>query len=443
MKITLFRNPRWNKRTLAALSAVAIAGAGAGLRTSSALSEGSGQIAHIRVAAADASSTLTLSADPGTEVYAAPDLSGIPLGTTSSAGVTATCRTPIGGVQILYPAGTGGIGYIAAPSTLPGTLIDCPALPGSTTGANGQSTAAQCVAQQTDDVLFSEFIKNWILNNAETWASDLTAQGDTHNPPTADSQIVSDALSMASSSLYDESSAFADAVKSALRQEILTTYPDCNDPADGQEAQWKKDLFNHLADRVTNGLLKATLQQIESAVAAEANSQSGSQQQDQGKDQNGCDTTALAQALPTLGTVQTTGFGIDAGGSTYQFQSGRSQAFLVNGQPWSQDDHQLSDNANTRLRYALNRGDLTGYAIHAEPKMAQFMYEQRTVSSLNHVCVVINNPQGPCPYAGTLQPYGCQTVVPLLLAKDQEMDVYWQPVAGLPLTSMTFTGTAN
>lgn len=209
---------------------------------------------------------LTFFAGPGVKVYRAPDLSGTPLGTINNTNVTATCRTPGIGIQILYPAGTAGIGYIAAPPTMPGNLIACPAPPANKTGNTGQSTAAQCAAREPNEVLFSEFIKNWILNNADTWASDLSALGDT-NPPTSNSQIVADALAKASSSLYDENSAFASAVKSVLEQESLTTYPDCNDQADGEQAQWKKDLFNRLADQVTHGLLKAALQQIENAIA--------------------------------------------------------------------------------------------------------------------------------------------------------------------------------
>ena len=432
-----------SRRTAAALGAVAIVAAGAGLDASGALNQGPGQTAHIRVASADSALTLTLTTGLNTEVYATADLSGTPLGTTSGASVKATCRAPSGGIQILYPTGIGGVGYIPAPSTLPGTLVGCPTLPAGTSGATGQSTtAAQCVAQQSDDVLFSEFIKNWILNNAETWASDLAAQGD-QNPPTSDSQIVATVLREASSSLYDQSSAFAEAVRSALQQEASSSYPDCNDQADGQQAQWKKDLFNRLADQVVSGLLKATLKQIESAIAAQANSQPAGQRQSQGTDQNGCDTGALTQALTTLGTTQTTGYGIDAGGTTYQFQSSRNQVFLINGRPWRASDLQLSNNAAARLNGVLNRPDLSGFSIHAEPKMAEYMYEQRTNSNLSHVCVVINNPQGPCPYAGTLQPYGCQTVVPLLMAKGQEMDVYWQPATGGQLNSMAFTGTAN
>lgn len=60
-----------------------------------------------------------------------------------------------------------------------------------------------------------------------------------------------------------------------------------------------------------------------------------------------------------------------------------------------------------------------------------------------HVCVNINNPQDPCPYQGAQLPYGCQNVVPLLLAKGQEMDVYWQLTAGGQLTFVPLPGTAN
>ncbi|MEU2339506.1 hypothetical protein ABZ608_39145 [Streptomyces sp. NPDC013172] len=420
-------------------------GTGIGLGASGALTAAPSRPAAMRVAPVDASSALTATADPTTQVYASAALSGTPLGPLNSSTVIFQCRSTTGsGIQILFPTGPGGIGYIPAPSNLPSTLADCPTSGTSGSASSGTRTAAQCYAQlqqaqqeTAHQVLMSEFIKNWIRNNAERWAKYLADQGvsDPTSAP-ADSQFVSDAIN----SVHDETNAFAEALQTALQQNTQTAYPDCNDQTDGQDARWKDDTFQRMADAEAEkvGRLTDLLLQVAKAVAAEVlenGSQSGGQQS-QDKDQNGCNETQLKADLASMQLQQlplTVGIGYDTAGVRYQFQSGYEPS-SIGPQPkdakwgWS-----LVDRARTR---AFRSGwRLTANFDHAETKMAAYMFEKgaylrdqgQPTPAIDHVCLVINYPTGLCSYADGK--VSCRLNVPVILGRGQELDVYWQDPA--------------
>jgi len=154
---------------------------------------------------------------------------------------------------------------------------------------------------------------------------------------------------------------------------------------------------------------------------------------DQEEKRPACDENALKQALfntlpQRVAGDPTTGFGIDATGNHYQFESGNNKEAIVAGQPTM--DGYLVNAAKDRLRQQ-GMPDATLRANHAEPKMATYM----NLNGIDEVCMVINNVDGPCPRLGDdKSPIGCFHTVPVLLGRNQQgrsrlLTVFWMDKA--------------
>lgn len=268
----LFHRP--SRRTSAAvLTAAAIVATGAGLSASGALTPTAGHpVRTDRIhMAADAAAPVTVPV--GTPYYQSSDLSGGASGTVTdgSTSYPLTCRTDTGVkpvVGIVIP----GVGSVYVPGSSVGTtggtgLQPCPTTIG--TGTNGSPTyaAEDCARSMSTEQLMEDFIKNWISNNAETWAGMLTAKADPDVPAPAGSQIVTDVLHNTSASFYDEADAFLSAFKDALKN-YPETYQDCPEKTEGgSEPDWEEDAFRHMDDEDTTGTLREWLERAVDAIA--------------------------------------------------------------------------------------------------------------------------------------------------------------------------------
>lgn len=275
----LFRRPSW--RTAATLlTATAIVGTGAGLSASGVLTSTAGHqvrpdrihVAAADVAASAAAPAASATVPVGTQYYKTSDLSGRPSGsiTDGSTSYPLTCRTDTGvkPVGIVIP----GIGSVYVPGSSVGTTANTTGLqpcPTTAPGTNGSPkyAAEDCARSVSTQQLMEDFVKNWISNNAESWAGKLTAKGDEDPPAPANSQIVDDALQNASTAFYDEADAFLGAFKDALK-DYPETYEDCQEETDGSsEPAWEEDAFQHMDDEDVSGTLREWLETAVDAIA--------------------------------------------------------------------------------------------------------------------------------------------------------------------------------
>ena len=192
--------------TAALLTATAIVGTGVGLKTSGALPELTGH----RAATAKISSVAdAVACRPGTGTVVDPGTGTVGLG------------------------GTG--------------VANCPGGSGTSAGAPiGGYTAEQCWLATTSEEAFKEFMKNWISNNAQRWATELQNQGVNPAPAPTD-QRVDDAFTKMEQSFYDSTSAFAQALGSAAQSDNERV-SDCNASDDGLEPNWMDEAFGQAVD---------------------------------------------------------------------------------------------------------------------------------------------------------------------------------------------------
>ncbi len=161
------------------------------------------------------------------------------------------------------------------------------------------------------------------------------------------------------------------------------------------------------------------------------------------RDDNGCDTTVLENELDMLiatGAKTTTGVGYDDNNHRYQLSSGTNSFAAMADETISDQD--LTDWTLERMRQLdpkLVQPPIVGKVeTHVEPKMATYMHKAGVI----HVCMVINQPKGPCPY-DSAEPSknvkGCRDIVPPLLGAGHVLDVYWENTP-FRLTHKPFVG---
>ncbi|MCO5998643.1 hypothetical protein [Actinoallomurus rhizosphaericola] len=221
------------------------------------------------------------------EVKTSPDSGSATVGKIDAArGYSVLCsRTADNGDpwDLITPSGgpSTGIGYVPAPwVTTPGGVRvgPCGGDLGQGTGANEQKDTQQCAAllanarqiieAETDQVLFSQFITNYIENNAQRWAAALVAAGDDKAPAPADSALVSDAINKVAASSYDIVNATVEAFKKLAEEGVRVPAVDCsNRSQDDVALRLKDDTFKRLAEKTDKGFLEKLLGQIAGIVA--------------------------------------------------------------------------------------------------------------------------------------------------------------------------------
>ncbi|MEU9452510.1 hypothetical protein [Streptomyces sp. NPDC048277] len=193
--------------TAALLTATAIVGTGVGLKTSGALAGLTGHPSH------------------AAQIRSVAD--------------TVACAPGAGTDPVVVNPGTGTVGV--------GQGADCPQGPGSSAGAPiGGYSALQCWQATTSEEAFKEFMKNWISNNAQRWATELQNKGVNPAPAPTD-QSVDDAFAKMEQSYYDSTSAFAQALTSAAESDNERV-SDCTASDDGLEPNWMDEAFGQAVD---------------------------------------------------------------------------------------------------------------------------------------------------------------------------------------------------
>lgn len=125
-------------------------------------------------------------------------------------------------VQVAGPAGTELLPAGSAGGTA-STVPTCPAAIGGQAAQpmscqQAEAAASQAIQQQANEDLFSQFMLNYISNNAQGWASALASYGDTSNVPTAGSSVVSQAIQTVEAQDQNDVNALASALKSVIEQ---------------------------------------------------------------------------------------------------------------------------------------------------------------------------------------------------------------------------------
>ncbi|MGW3450790.1 hypothetical protein [Streptomyces sp. NPDC001076] len=158
----------------------------------------------------------------------------------SSVADAVVCQPGTGTGTVVDP-GTGTVGLGGTGS------VNCPGGSGTSGGAQiGGYTAEQCWLATTSEEAFKEFMKNWISNNAQRWATELQNQGVSPAPAPTD-QRVDDAFSKMEQSFYDSTSAFAQALSSAAQSDNERV-SDCSASDDGLEPDWMDEAFGQAVD---------------------------------------------------------------------------------------------------------------------------------------------------------------------------------------------------
>jgi hypothetical protein len=177
---------------------------------------------------------------------------------------SALCSAP--GPGGAWTITSSGVAILSNPGTAqpPCTQISLP-----DNGQNNQiqqcaaalAAARQQVQQEAANVLFGEFIKTLIDNNAQRWASDLVTHWYQGPSVPAGSAEVSDAVNNVAATDYD----LVNAVSSAFKQLMDHSFDiqvDCAvSPTESAASQWKDDTLQRLADGDTiESLLGYTLE---------------------------------------------------------------------------------------------------------------------------------------------------------------------------------------
>ncbi|MEU6556651.1 hypothetical protein ABZ915_41380 [Streptomyces sp. NPDC046915] len=261
----------------ALLTAAAIVGTGVALTASGTLNptaaHRSPRTDRVQVAAAETAAKATVPA--GTRYYATADMSGESGTVTDGTSYTLTCRTDTGVAKPVVGIVIPGIGEVYVPGSSAPTpsggigLRPCPTDTSSDPApAPGKYAAEDCAKWVSTQKLMEDFVKEWISNNAETWAEKLTAKGDPATPAPAGSPMVTDALSNASDAFYDKADAFLSAFRDALK-DYPETYEDCQKQAEGaDEPEWEDDGLAHMEEE---GLSDELREWLETAVDETAN----------------------------------------------------------------------------------------------------------------------------------------------------------------------------